>query len=230
MVKCKLRNDTYHNRVFHLSDIFYKLVAKTPQNFSAMKYLFIICISLVSCARVPIQAVQLSQALQEEANRMHRLNLALVDNMFAEKTVRINEFMQTEYTPAYIENFKKKLPPNTDFKADFEEMMEAIYPRINATKDSLTTVLQNQRTTIVDKLNLDYQVFSSAFNDLELLLKSANRKDQQKTDVYAQLKTLTGNRLDLASIDNALNGFITGGGNIAAKALTLSSTIQSLLK
>lgn len=195
-----------------------------------MKYLFIICITLVSCARVPIQAVQLSEALQEEADRMHRLNLKLVDNMFAEKTYLVNEMMRTEYTPAYIENFKSTLPANTDYKADFAEMVEAIYPMISATKDSLVTVLNEQKSEIVNKLNLDYKVFNSAFSDLQALLKSANKMNQQKTDVYAQLKTLSGNRLDMAGIDKALNGFITKGGNIAANALSLSGIIQSLLK
>ena len=197
---------------------------------SFMKYFLIICITLVSCARVPIQAVELSGALQDEADRMHRLNLSLVDNMFKEKTYLVNEFIRTEYTPVYIENFKKALPANTDYKADFAEMMEAIYPRINATKDSLINVLGEQRSEIVNKLNLDYKIFNSAFTDLQALLKSANKLSQQKTDVYAQLKTLSGNRLDLGSVDKALDNFITKGGSIANNATLLSNTIQSLLK
>lgn len=195
-----------------------------------MKYLLIIWMAAVSCARVPIQAVQLSDALKDEAERMHYLNLTLVDKMFTEKIYLVNEFVTNEYTPAYVENFKNKLPSGIDFKSNFTEMMQALYPRINATKDSLTNVLDEQRKSIINKLNTDYKVFSGAFTDMQNLLQSASRVNQQQTDVYAQLKALTGNHLDMESVDKALNTFITTGGAIGNKAVQLTNTIQSLIK
>lgn len=195
-----------------------------------MKYLFIICMVLVSCARIPIEAVQLSDALKDESERMHTLNLVLIDKMFQEKTYLINDFIRNEYTPAYVENFKNKLPANIDYKANFTEMVQALYPRINARKDSLINVLGEQRVGIVNKLNLDYKVFSNAFAEMQGLLRSANKLNQQRTNVYAQLKALTGNHLDMESIDKSLNTFITTGGNIADKTLLLTNSIQSLLK
>ncbi len=195
-----------------------------------MKYLLIICIAFGACARIPIEAVQLSDALKDEAERMHNLNLALVDKMFKEKTYLINEFVTNEYTPAFIENFKSKLPAGIDFKSNFTEMMQAIYPRINATKDSLVNVLDEQRTGIVNKLNVDYKVFSGAYTEMQNLLRSANKLSQERTDVFAQLKTLSNNHFDLENVDKALNNFITGGGTIASKALMLTNTIQSLIK
>ena len=195
-----------------------------------MKYLFFVCIVFCSCARIPIEAVQLSDVLKDEAERMHTLNLTLVDKMFNEKVHLVNEFIANEYTPAFVENFKARLPANTDFEADFSEMMQAIYPRINARKDSLVGVLNEQRAGIVNKLNLDYSVFNSAFTELQLLLRSANKLNQQRADVFGQLKALSGNRLDMESIDKALNKFITDGGGIADKSLLLTNTIQSLIK
>lgn len=161
---------------------------------------------------------------------MHQLNLVLVDKMFRDKVYEVNEVMRKKYTPAYLENFKQELPDDTDFKADFEEMMEAIYPRINATKDSLTYVLEEQRIQIVNKLNLDYNIFYNAFNELQNLLKSANKLNQQQQSIFSQVKSLSGNRFDLESVDKALIKFITKGGDISNNALDLSSTIQSLIK
>jgi SMC interacting uncharacterized protein involved in chromosome segregation len=195
-----------------------------------MKYLLIICIALSSCARVPIQAVQLSDALRDEGERMHLLNLALVDKIFQEKRHLVNEFITNEYTPAFVENFKSKLPPGTDFKADFAEMMQAIYPRINARKDSLTSVLESQKAAMVNKLNLDYKVYTGAFTDMQNLLQSASRLNQQRTDVYGQIKTLSGNHIDLENIDKALNKFITDSGSIGEKTVLLTNTLNSLLK
>ena len=195
-----------------------------------MKYLLIICIAFGSCARIPLEAVQLSGALKDEAERMHNLNLALVDKIFKEKTYLVNEFVTNEYAPAYIENFKNKLPAGIDYKANFLEMMQALYPRINATKDSLTNVLDEQSINVVNKLNLDYRVFNGAFIEMQNLLKSASKLNQQRADVFTQLKTLSGNHLDMESVDKALNTFITSGGAIANKALLLTNTIQSLIK
>jgi hypothetical protein len=195
-----------------------------------MKYFLIICLCLFSCARIPVQTISLSEVLKDETDRMHLLNVTLLNKMFSDKIYLVNEFIRTEYTPAYLENFKSKLPSNTDYKADFAEMMEAIYPAINATKDSLVSVLEEQRTNIVNKLNLDYKIFHDAFTDMQNLLKSANKLNKQQENVYTRVKSLSGNRLDLTNIDKALNNFITKGGDISGNAMMLTNTIQSLLK
>lgn len=195
-----------------------------------MKYVWIISITLMSCARVPIQAVQLSDALKDEAERMHQLNLALIDKIFQEKTYLINEFITNEYTPAYLENFKSKLPANTDFKADFADMMQAIYPKINARKDSLTSVLNEQKAGIVNKLNLDYKAFSDAYSEMQNLLRSASKLNEQRADAFGQIKSLSGNRIDVENIDKALNKFITDAGSVGDKSVLLTNTLNSLLK
>ncbi|MBN8675612.1 MAG: hypothetical protein J0L56_15885 [Chitinophagales bacterium] len=195
-----------------------------------MRYLLIFCIVLSSCAKIPVQSVELSQALKEEGERMHLLNLALIDKIFQEKRHLVNEFITNEYTPEIVNNFKSLLPPGTDYEADFAEMMQALYPRINARKDSLVSALDEQKAGIIDKLNQDYKVYASAFDELQNLLRSASRLNQKRTEVFQQIKSLTNNRLNLEGIDKALNKFIKDGGNIGDKAVILSNSINSLLK
>jgi hypothetical protein len=195
-----------------------------------MKYLFIFCLLVASCAKIPIQAVELSDALKDEGERMHLLNLALIDKIFQEKRHMVNEFITNEYTPAYIDNFKKLLPPGTDFKAEFSEIIQAINPRINATKDSLLTTLNEQKAGVINKLNEDFKVYSSAFSEMQNLLRSAAKLNQQQSGVYQQIKTLSNNRINLEGIDKALNKFIRDAGSIGEKASLLTSTINSFLK
>lgn len=195
-----------------------------------MRYLLIFCIVLSSCAKIPVQSVELSQALKDEGERMHLLNLALIDKVFQEKRHLINEFITNEYTPEIVSNFKSLLPPGTDYEADFADMMQALYPRINARKDSLVTALDEQKSGIIDKLNQDYKVYASAFDELQNLLRSAARLNQKRTEVFQQIKSLTNNRLNLEGIDKALNKFIKDGGNIGDKAVILSNSINSFLK
>ena len=195
-----------------------------------MKYLLIFCLFFISCARIPIQAVELSHALKDEGQRMHEMNLALVEYVFNEKKHLVNQFIANEYSPTLVENFMRGLPPGTDVKKDFLEIMQAINPRINSRRDSLLDVLQEQKGTITQKLNTDYKVYGEAFGAMENLLASGSRLNQQRAGVYENIKTLSGNRLNLQGIDNALNQFIKGAGTVGEKTLMLTSTIQTLLK
>jgi hypothetical protein len=195
-----------------------------------MKYLFFLCILCSSCARIPIQAVELSQALKDEGDRMHQMNLELVEYVFNEKKHLVNEFITKEYSPAYVENFMKMLPPATDVKKDFLEIMQAINPRIDARRDSLLQVLYEKKMTITQKLQADYKLYDQANQAMLQLLTSAARLNQQRVGVYEKIKSLSANRINLLGIDSALNQFIKGAGSVGEKTILLTSTIDSFLK
>jgi uncharacterized protein (UPF0216 family) len=195
-----------------------------------MKYLIIFCFAFMSCAKIPIQAVELSHALKDEGERMHEMNLTLVEYVFNEKKHMVNEFINNEYSPALIENFKAGLPAGIDVKKELVEIMQAINPRIDARRDSLLHVLQEQKAMITQKLNTDYKVYAEAFGAMQNLLASAAKLNQQREGVYENIKTLSGNRINLQGIDNALNQFIKGAGNMGEKTMMLTNTIQTFLK
>ncbi len=185
---------------------------------------------LGSCARMPIQAVELSHALKDEGQRMHEMNVMLVEYVFNEKKHLVNEFINNEYSPALIENFKALLPPGTDVKKDLVEIMQAINPKIEERRDSLLQVLQQQKHAITQKLNTDYAVYGEAFTAMQNLLASAGKLNAQREGVYANVKALTNNRINLQGIDNALNQFIKGAGTVGEKSVLLASTVQTFLK
>jgi uncharacterized protein (UPF0216 family) len=195
-----------------------------------MKYLIIFCFAFMSCAKIPIQAVELSHALKDEGERMHEMNLTLVEYVFNEKKHMVNEFINNEYSPALIENFKAGLPAGTDVKKELVEIMQAINPRIDARRDSLLQVLQEQKVMITQKLNTDYKVYAEAFGAIQNLLASAAKLNRQREGVYENIKTLSRNRINLQGIDNALNHFIKGAGNMGEKTMMLTNTIQTFLK
>lgn len=187
-------------------------------------------LQISSCARMPVQAVELSHALKDEGQRMHEMNVMLVEYVFNEKKHLVNEFIANEYSPALIENFKALLPPGTDFKKDLLEIMQAINPKIEERRDSLLQVLQQQKNTITQKLNSDYQVYGEAFTAMQNLLASAGKLNSQREGVYANVKALSNNRINLQGIDNALNQFIKGAGTVGEKSVLLASTVQTFLK
>lgn len=195
--------------------------------------LVLVCIAvlqLTSCARVPVQAVTLSAVLKDEGERMHNMNVMLVDYVFNEKKHLINEFIHNEYSPALIENFKALLPPGTDVKKDLVEIMQAINPKIEERRDSLTMVLQHQKNAITQKLNEDYKTYEQAFSAMQNLLLSASKLNSEREQVYENVKRLSNNRINLQGIDAALNQFIQGAGSVAEKTALLTSTVQTFLK
>lgn len=193
-------------------------------------WLIIFLISATSCAKVPVQAVELSKSLKDESDRMHQMNLSLVEYVFNEKKHLVNEFIAKEYTPAFIENFMKILPPDTDVKKELPDIIAAINPRIDARRDSLNSVLQDQKMAIVQQLNTDYKVYSEAFAAMQNLLASASKLNSTRASVYDDIKKLSGNRINLQGINNALDNFITGAGTVGEKTVLLTNTIQTFLK
>lgn len=188
------------------------------------------CMLFFGCAKIPSQSVDLSTALKEEGFRMHQMNITLVNYAFDEKKHMVNEFIANEYAPAFTANFMKLLPPDTDVKREMPEIIAAINPRIDATRDSLLGALHLQKTAIIQQLNADYQAFDQAFSALHALLSSAAKLNAARASVYDDLKKLSNNKIDLPKINNALNQFITGTGAISERALLLTTTIQSILK
>jgi hypothetical protein len=193
-------------------------------------WLIILMLSITSCAKIPIQAVELSQALKEEGGRMHQVNLSLVEYVFNEKKHLVNEFITNEYSPAFIENFMKKLPADTDLKRDMPDIIAAINPRIDARRDSLLSVLQDQKMLVLQQLNTDYKVYDESFQAMQNLLVSASKLNSSRASVYDDIKKLSGNRINLQGINHALDNFIKGAGSVGEKTSLLASSIQTFLK
>ncbi|RYY45675.1 MAG: hypothetical protein EOO06_16035 [Chitinophagaceae bacterium] len=193
-------------------------------------WLIIFLLSGVSCAKIPMQAVDLSRALKDEGSRMHQMNLSLVEYVFNEKRQLVNEFISKEYTPVFIENFVKRLPADTDIKKELPEIIAAINPRIDARRDSLINVLQVQKMKLLGQLNDDYKLYEDAFGALQQLLASAARLNKSRTSIYEDVKKLSSNKIDLAGINGALDNFIKGAGSVGEKTILLTNTIQTLLK
>lgn len=51
---------------------------------------FLIIILLSSCAKLPIESITLTEAIIDEGNRMHELNILLVNKMFKSKSEEID--------------------------------------------------------------------------------------------------------------------------------------------
>ena len=193
----------------------------------------IILMFLSACAKMPIESVTLTESIMNEGQRMHELNISLLNKMFLEKSAAIDVFIKEEYTPAYLENFKKYIPEDIDVEAELPGMLEAIIPEINDRRDMMQVALESQRLKLIEKLNQDYKMYEEAATELKNLVESAVKVNEERKNAYEKAANLTGGKVDLNQIETELDNFILKAGDISAETGTtisgLDSKINSLL-
>jgi hypothetical protein len=200
-----------------------------------MRVLFklsLLTLLLLGCAKIPVQSVVLADALQVEGERMHKLNLVFLNRIFSAKRETIEKFIKEEYTPKMVADFTNKVNkefPQTDFKKEFPDLLNALMPHINERRDSLINALELQKEKVVEKLNTDFTVFNNAAFELKRLLESAVKVDKEKQALFNQAKALSNNRIDFNSVEGALDKFIHSSGNVVNNAAALNNVINNLL-
>jgi hypothetical protein len=187
--------------------------------------LVIFLILSAGCVKIPVQSVELADALQAEGQRMHKINLMLLNTMFNAKKKEVDRFVDQEYTPELTKDLMKIIPAGTDIKSNLPDIMQAINTKVNVRKDSLITALEIQKEKLTDKLNTDYSVFENAVATLKRLLESATKVDKEKTALYEKAKQITNNQLDLGNVENALDRFIHSSGSAGNKINTLNTEL-----
>jgi hypothetical protein len=193
-------------------------------------YILVLTIIFYSCsATIPPQSVTLTDAISQEGNRMHQLNLALLNQMFKEKRESIDSFIKNEYTPKYLEEFNKRIPDSVNVKEELPGILEATIPEINSRRDMMQSALENQRVKLVTKLETDYKAYEDAALNLRNLLESAVKLDEENKKLYSQVSELSGNKIDLNKVENSINDFILDSGDVSKNILKLNDSINSII-
>jgi hypothetical protein len=170
------------------------------------------------------------QQIKDEGQRMHKLNVAYVNLMFESKNAAVDSFMKHEYIPEFIGNIKKGVEANgIDMAAQWQEVFPKIVPLVNAVRDSLRTALSTNRQKVINKLNEDYEFYKQACDAQIGLLSSAAKLNNTSKQVFNTLAgKITNNKVDLAMLEQKLNGFLKEGDSIAQKILFINDAVQTI--
>ena len=192
--------------------------------------LFMACLN--SCAKLPVQSVQLMQQIKDEGQRMHKLNSAYVNMVFEKNNGEIDSFMTKEYIPEMISNMKKSFDEN-DTKIDMNKQWPQIFPKIvpvvNSVRDSLRMALTENRNKIISKLTEEYEFYRQACDAQIALLSSATKLNNNTRQIFNTLVTkASGNKTDLTELEKKLDGFLKQGESISQKILFLNQAVQSI--
>ena len=186
-------------------------------------------ILLFSCAKLPVQSIQLMESITNEGKRMHQLNVATVNALFKEKQMKIDTFFKNNYTPTYLSNYLTLLPAGPANPDEFKDMIKSIFPRINETRDAMQSTLETNRKKIIDKLNQDFNVYQECCKDLKDLLSSAVKVNEATKSLINKTSQITGLHLDFDKLDSSLDKFITSSAEYGQKATMLDETINAIL-
>lgn len=179
--------------------------------------LFFLCLLTSACVSIPKSTNTLTQQMAEETNNMHNLNISLVQQLFNERKQRLNTFITNKYTPSLIERYKKLLPDTTNYKKELGNIITSIIPVIEAKKDSLNNILNNQEKQIISQLNSNYQKFTRASNSLQNLISSATKINDSEENIIQSIDNITHNKLNLNAIENELDSLLGKTSNIFNK-------------
>lgn len=179
-----------------------------------------------SCASIPASTATLSEEVISEAAAMHKLNIALVNQLFDERKDKVNDFINNQYIPTFVKNFEAKIPPNVDVKAELPNILKSVMPVISRKRDSLHTLLDNQRNQILTSLNDSYSNYQRASGTLQNLITSAVKLKQSEANTLAQIESLTKTNLNVNKIENHLDSLLIKTGNGFDKLLNVASELK----
>lgn len=196
--------------------------------------LMVICLALFySCAKIPSQSIDLMTQIEKEGERMHSLNKVLLNKMFDEKKNKIDEFINDQYTPAFVKNIVSQIPSSNVDTAAFTIIMQRALPKIEERKNSMKTALENERLKLIAKLDEDYNTYLLATSTMKSFLISAVKVEEERNKAFAYISQLSNGKVDLNKVEEELDTYVQNAGNLSANLQnavnSMSNGIQSII-
>lgn len=195
-----------------------------------MGLLLCLVFSSSACTRIPLQSVTLSEKIQEEGERMHRLNVLLVHQLFVEKKNRVNDFIQKEYTTKIVAKMTEDLDDETDPKSVLPEMMAAALPLITERQYTIQLALDSAKIKLLDQLNADFKQYQLATSEMKKLLESAVKLNESKKQLLNQSNWLNKKGINFDALSEILDRFIQSSGNIGGMVVNLNKDLEKILE
>lgn len=193
-------------------------------------FFFLLLVLFSACARLPIESLDLLSAIKAEGERMHTLNVVLVDKLYAQKRAAVDSFIQYEYTPKFMAEFSKRVPEGTDYKKELPAMLTAASRNINKRRDAMQMALESSRIEVMRQLQTDHLVFIKACNELNRLLASHIKVQEQQRALLQQGAVLVKQPIDFNRLEQTLDGFIVDAANWTDHVAGFQKDINTLLK
>ena len=184
-----------------------------------------ICFIISSCAKLPVESVALTQYIADEGERMHQLNILLINAKFAEKRVQIDEFIQKEYLPTLLKPAFDALDKDDDPKEVIPVIINLAISKLEARRSQMKEELESVRVQLITKTQENYQDFSQATFELKKLLKSAIKVNEERGKLLDEVKSFSKNKIDLNMLDATFDNYLSKGGKAGELILNMNEIL-----
>lgn len=189
----------------------------------------LITMIITGCASVPKESVELNNIIGQALTKQHESQVSLVNQYFALKRERIDEFIQQTYTPKIIEN--ARIAMKNDGKKDFDNQGVIELLKIVLKKQlAMQKELEESRLFILEKIEQDYLEVALGNKAITQLLQSLVSVQESKQNFVRVIETTTNNKLDLSTIDSTIENFLQQTKNDSSTTVKLLNTFKSLLE
>ena len=184
------------------------------------------CYFIHACSSIPASTSTLTEEILKQADDMHTLNIALVNQLYNNRKEQVNTFITNQYTPKLLSNFESKLPDTVDYKKELPNILNSIVPIINQKKDSIQNIINTEQQQIITKLNNNYSSFKTAGNSLQNLVNSAVKLRSQETSIVSDIQSLTNSNVNITNIESSLDSLLLSTGTIMDKVLEVNTILN----
>ena len=184
-----------------------------------------ICFIISSCAKLPVESVALTQYIADEGERMHQLNILLINAKFAEKRVQIDEFIQKEYLLTLLKPAFDALDKDDDPKEVIPVIINLAISKLEARRSQMKEELESVRVQLITKTQENYQDFSQATFELKKLLKSAIKVNEERGKLLDEVKSFSKNKIDLNMLDATFDNYLSKGGKAGELILNMNEIL-----
>lgn len=184
-----------------------------------------------SCAKMPIESVQLMDAITSEGERMHKMNIALLNNLLSEKKMAVKSHVKVFEAKQIAEITKTIKDQGIDMNnpEELSGFFTELKSYINNYEDSLTQTLQVAHDMYAEKLNSDYVHYNQACVSVKNLLNSAVKVNKARQSMLQQLVNISGQKADVQQLENLMDEYILKGGSAADKAASFLKNVEAYL-
>lgn len=120
-----------------------------------LKFLVIV-VFLNGCAEIPKETVELSDTVGRDLSTLQEANLALVDTLFDRMERDVNQFIDTQYRPAYVKKLVEEFGLIDEINLALAEQPDAVLILLEDFVSAAVEDVDNKRSELLMKIRLQH--------------------------------------------------------------------------
>lgn len=183
---------------------------------------------LGSCASVPKESVELSREIGKSIFESQRSYDAMLNAYFDIKRQKVDELIEKEYLPRYLENIvmeqKKNDQPTTLSSEEATQVLRDVIEK----RDKMISELEKTRKLFLAKSHEHYTLLIQGSNTLTVFLRSAVDVNEAIVSAAQITKEVSNSKIDWDKFDAMFNDYLKKAGALSTEAMDLYNQIKPI--